>query len=43
MQKRLLCVQEMLTMSLACMELQLEQWSLTKGKTGEGATEPLSH
>lgn len=29
------CVQEMLTMSLACMELQLEQWSLTKGKTGE--------
>lgn len=22
-------------MSLACMELQLEQWSLNKGKTGE--------
>lgn len=35
MWKHLLCVQEMLTMSLACMELQLEQWSLTRGKTGE--------
>lgn len=28
-------MQEMLTMSLACMELQLEQWSLNKGKIGE--------
>lgn len=27
--------QEMLTMSLACMELQLEQWSHTKGKNSE--------
>ncbi|XP_073322580.1 calcineurin-binding protein cabin-1 isoform X5 [Pagrus major] len=27
-------IQEMLAMSLACMELQLEQWSHNKGKTG---------
>lgn len=27
--------QEMLTMSLACMELQLEQWSHNKGKDSE--------
>lgn len=27
--------QEMLAMSLACMELQLEQWSHNKGKNGE--------
>lgn len=27
--------QEMLTMSLACMELQLEQWSHNKGKNSE--------
>lgn len=31
----LLLVQEMLAMSLACMELQLEQWSHNKGKSGE--------
>lgn len=31
----LLHVQEMLAMSLSCMELQLEQWSHNKGKTGK--------
>ncbi len=31
----LINVQEMLAMSLACMELQLEQWLHNKGKTGK--------
>ncbi|XP_075881739.1 calcineurin-binding protein cabin-1 isoform X2 [Nelusetta ayraudi] len=35
-------LREMLTMSLACMELQLEQWSLTKGKTASPGSRSLS-
>lgn len=35
-------LQEMMLMSLSCMELQLDQWLLTKGRSSAGRPRPCS-